>query len=63
MTSRSAAPSGLAARSGIRSHLAREANATFAIAWREVLRASSNICRWAAGPVFKFWPIMSATCG
>jgi ABC-2 type transport system permease protein len=39
MTASAAAPSRLAGRSGIRSRLAREANATFAIAWREVLRA------------------------
>jgi ABC-2 type transport system permease protein len=38
MTASAAAPSRLG-RSGIRSRLAREANATFAIAWREVLRA------------------------
>jgi ABC-2 type transport system permease protein len=39
MTASAAAPSRLAGRPGIRSRLAREANATFAIAWREVLRA------------------------
>jgi ABC-2 type transport system permease protein len=39
MTASAAAPSRLADRPGIRSRLAREANATFAIAWREVLRA------------------------
>jgi len=38
MTAR-AVPSRRADRPGIRSRLAREANATFAIAWREVLRA------------------------
>jgi ABC-2 type transport system permease protein len=39
MTASAAAPSRLAGRSAIRSRLAREANATFAIAWREVIRA------------------------
>jgi ABC-2 type transport system permease protein len=39
MTASAAAPSRLTGRPGIRSRLAREANATFAIAWREVLRA------------------------
>jgi ABC-2 type transport system permease protein len=39
MSSSAAAPSRLAGRPGIRSRLTREANATFAIAWREVLRA------------------------
>jgi ABC-2 type transport system permease protein len=39
MTASAAAPSRLAGRPGIRSRLAREVNATFAIAWREVLRA------------------------
>ena len=39
MTASAAAPSRLSGRPGIRSRLAREANATFAIAWREVLRA------------------------
>ena len=30
---------------------------------RDVLRGSSKTCCWLAGPVLKFLPIISATCG